>query len=315
MAPYEPLTTGAQVVLLDVLQTLQRLESGLSGQDKRLFLVEQYIRSGSISPVTSSSDGHDDVFSIISGKQSPERTQSSVTPTSPRSPVSIYRESVEAARRKFQLEDSDDDDEEAAAPAKPAMRLFGQSQIRQDVEARSVSVYSRHPSQLALNTFGSAASAAPAVPERSPWRRSSGDQEQTLFHRDELVAVAYETAFSGPAPSRVKPAEVYAGTAHQARDKPKGVLRRVLGLFSARRGRVGKAPQFEVPQLKLPRLDISRLHLPRSFRPRRGHKADVEDSSVQNVEPVQMEFGLKGLWRAMVLALSDTHRSRPYIVA
>lgn len=94
-------------VLVDIFDTLHRLETKLEGQDFRLVTIEQSIRSGSISPLPddlefhhrsslSSTDEHD-----WQDKPLPHRPVSSKAT----SPASLYAASIVEMRRRFEFVD------------------------------------------------------------------------------------------------------------------------------------------------------------------------------------------------------------------
>jgi hypothetical protein len=296
---------NAQVVLVEVLKTLQRLEGNWDGQDKRLYLIEQTIRSGSLSFRTSSEESGDrrqngsSTGSYLSHDQLSLRIEQSPLSTPPSTPVVDGKESATAQtpKRKFDFEDS----------------IYGQD------DSFATSCYSLQLQPRDAQESVLDAQVSIAVPPRSPLRvtglNTSSDatsnelQAQNRHLEAQVLAFAYETASSGPEPSRIKPSEVYGRQTTTVIHRSllpsvRSVLK--IDLQSIRGGSRALERKFHSWAANHRR--------PRDLKAEIAHQT-ITSNSKAGVAAGDHRFGPRGFWRCIVLIFTSKHRSRPYIAA
>lgn len=298
--------SSTSINLVDLLVAIHRLEGALHSQDKRLDLIEHFVvRSGASSPITSDSPiTTAGTLSSIASAKYHSQPQHHIS-TTDCTPASVYRASLDSLRLKFAFPESD-------ASSEP-----GDSGGDYIADARSVSVYSRHPSRLLLVDLD-AANVVPDLPLRSPLRDQDAPPPDRyegavpVGHEDRSDAgvavhgLAYGDVVAGPEPSRVRPAEVYHGEMPFEIEKSK--TSRVHGVW----GRGRKVWMRTVSGCRA----MTKLQFQDRWDTLRRSRSGVGNVRLRNKGQKQRSMGIGGLWWTLVLLFTErTHRARPYVVA
>jgi hypothetical protein len=299
---------SSQNVLSEVLKALRRLEGSISGQDKRLLDIEQTIRSGSLSFRTSSEDSDlqgSSAESLFGQDQISLRIQQSPVTTPPSTP-NADKADAGARQHKFDFEDSVYEQDGYSVASIYSFRMEEQPNVQVEANEASITIPPRSP--LRVQHAGS-----------SNDKLSHALQAQNRHLQAELLAIAYEEAPTGPEPSRIKPSEAYHRQCTRSKFqmgsmKPIGITLRIDFHFIqvSKEAVVTKVTSW-TEQRKQSRAAKAAGRLTQPATTPSHSRVGFRKSSSNKVEVGESTFGAKGFWRCIILILSSTHRTRPYV--